>query len=322
MQQDLLFWYDQNARVLPWRSAPAGARDPYHVWLSEVLLQQTQVARAALYFEHFLQAFPTVQQLADAPLEQVLTLWQGAGYYARARNLHRAAQHMAAQGIPQNAAAWQALSGVGRYTAAAISSLCSNEAVAAVDGNIRRVLARLHNNPSPSEGWLWESAQHLLYAPRAGAWNEALIELGALVCTPKSPKCDTCPLSSHCAAFAANTVASVPAPKPKAKVLEIETTALIWHWEGKCWLVQRQKKGLLGGMFSVPLGVELPEGAVFLGEVQHTMSHRHFRIRVYGFASPRNDLVALDAVPLARLDQKILTLLESYFNVTREFTES
>jgi A/G-specific adenine glycosylase len=309
--QDLLEWYDQNARQLPWRRAAAGSRDPYHVWLSEVLLQQTQAARAVVYFEQFLAAFPTAQDLAAASLEQVLQLWQGAGYYARARNLHRAAQQMAASGIPQNAAAWQKLPGVGRYSAAAISSLCSNEAAPAVDGNIRRVLARLHNNPNPTEDWLWDSAKQHLYLARAGAWNEALIELGALVCTPKKPICPTCPVLGFCAAQKANSVANVPAPKPKAKVLEVKTTALIWHWQGQFWLEPRPKDGLLGGMFGVPLGVALPNGAAFLGEVRHTMTHRRFRIQVYSCHAPRDGLVDVQAVPLARLDQKILALFSA-----------
>jgi A/G-specific adenine glycosylase len=306
MQAALLGWYDHHARSLPWRDLPAGIRDPYRVWLSEVLLQQTQVARAVLYFDKFLSAFPSVQHLASARLEQVLQLWQGAGYYARARNLHRAAQQMVAQGMPQNAAAWQALPGVGRYTAAAISSLCSNEAVPAVDGNIRRVLARLENNPQPSEDWLWQTAAHHLHPTRAGAWNEALIELGALLCIPKKPHCHSCPVSSHCAAFAAGNPTRVPAPKPKAKVLEIATTALIWHWQGKFWLEPRPKDGLLGGMFGVPLGATLPEGARFLGEVRHTMTHRRFRVQVYAHNAPRAGLVVAKDVPLARLDEKIL----------------
>jgi A/G-specific adenine glycosylase len=311
VQEALLFWYDHHARKLPWRDQDAGARDPYRVWLSEVLLQQTQVARAMLYFEKFLTAFPTVQDLASAPLEQVLHFWQGAGYYARARNLHRAAQHMAAHGIPQNAAAWQALPGVGRYSAAAISSLCSFEPVPAVDGNIRRVLARLANNPQPSEDWLWQTAERHLHPTRPGAWNEALIELGAVLCSPKKPRCTDCPVSSHCAAWLAGTVASVPAPKPKAKVLEIETTALVWHWQGKFWLEPRRKDGLLGGMFGVPLGVKLPDGAVFLGEVRHTMTHRRFRVQVYGYNAPRDGLVEAKDVPLARLDEKILAMLSA-----------
>jgi A/G-specific adenine glycosylase len=306
VQEALLDWYDHHARSLPWRDVSAGTRDPYRVWLSEVLLQQTQVARAVQYFDTFLAAFPSVQDLAAAPLEQVLHLWQGAGYYARARNLHRAAQRMATDGVPQNAAAWRVLPGVGRYTAAAISSLCSNEAVPAVDGNIRRVLARLHNNPHPSEDWLWTTAERHLHPTRAGAWNEALIELGALLCTPKKPRCAACPVSSHCAAWAANAVASVPAPKAKAKILEIKTTALVWHWQGKFWLMPRPTNGLLGGMFSVPLGVVVPGGAVFLGEVRHTMTHRRFVVQVYGYNAPRDGLVATQDVPLARLDEKIL----------------
>ncbi len=321
LQLSLLEWYDSEARVLPWRLQAAGSRDGYQVWLSEVLLQQTQVSRAILYFQNFLEAFPDVRALAAAPLEDVLKLWEGAGYYARARSLHRAAQIMAVRGLPSSFEAWLELPGVGRYTAAAIASLSANQAVAAVDGNVRRVLARLHNNPNPTESWLLETAQDWLFAARAGAWNEALIELGAVLCTPKKPRCSDCPLSSFCKANLEQTTSRVPAPKTRAKVKTIQALALIQFHADLVFLEQRPKKGLLGGLFGVPLmalnadaastleELGIPD-AQFLGTVSHTMTHRQFEVVVYAIQSKRSDLVLAKNVALSRLDQKILALLQ------------
>jgi A/G-specific adenine glycosylase len=332
LQQALLSWYDLHARVLPWRTAKAGSRAAYHVWLSEILLQQTQVARGTVYFQSFLTAFPTIQDLAAAPLEAVLKLWEGAGYYARARNLHRAAQIMVETGLPHSSAAWLELPGVGRYTAAAIASLSANETVAAVDGNVRRVLARLHNNPSPSDTWLWETAQVLLEPTRAGAWNEALIELGALVCTPKKPRCLECPISGFCLAFKAQTVNFVPAPKPRAKVQLVQAVALLLHFQQQVLLELRPKNGLLGGLYGVPLEpiqttalaalerlcerYTLSVQPIYLGRVSHTMTHRQFEIQVFALKSNQTGLVFPTTRAIANLDRKILVLLEQGLFIT------
>ena len=326
LQEALLSWYDYHARVLPWRITKAGSRDAYHVWLSEILLQQTQVSRGVQYFESFQKAFPTLQDLATAPLDTVLKLWEGAGYYARARNLHRAAQIMAETGLPASSVAWLELPGVGRYTAAAIASLSSNEAVAAVDGNVRRVLARLYNNPSPQETWLWETAQILLEPNRAGAWNEALIELGALVCTPKKPKCLECPVSKFCLAFKAQTMTTVPAPKARASVKVVQAVALLLHHQERVLLELRPKNGLLGGLYGVPLepvrstvlvALELlcqkyavSNQVVYLGSVSHTMTHRQFEIEVFALESNQAGLVFPASRAIANLDRKILVLYQ------------
>ncbi len=324
LHQRLLEWYDNNARILPWRGSLAGTRDAYVVWLSEILLQQTQVSRASVYFQTFLEAFPTMQDLAAAPLEVVLKLWEGAGYYARARNLHQAAGQMATQGIPNSADAWLALPGVGRYTAAAIASLTRNEAVATVDGNIRRVLSRLENNAKPNEDWLWATATTYLEHNRAGAWNEALIELGATICS-KKPRCLECPVAMHCQANLSGTTSHVPAPKPRATITAIDAVALIWHWQGRVLLLERPKKGLLGGLYGVPLEsiTTTPEAAlavlvktaknqktVYLGNVSHTMTHRQFSIEVYALAAPHPALENPKTRAIANLDKKILVLLE------------
>jgi A/G-specific adenine glycosylase len=332
LQQPLLSWYDFHARVLPWRIAKAGSREAYHVWLSEILLQQTQVSRGTVYFERFLTAFPTIQDLAAAPPETVLKLWEGAGYYARARNLHRAAQIMVKTDLPKSSAAWLELPGVGRYTAAAIASLSANQAVAAVDGNVRRVLARLYNNPSPSETWLWETAQALLEPTRAGAWNEALIELGALVCTPKKPRCLECPVSGFCQAFKAQTMTRVPAPKPRAKVQLVEAVALLLYFRQQVLLELRPKNGLLGGLYGVPLEpiqttalaalkvlsqkYALSAQPEYLGRISHTMTHRQFEIEVFALESNKIGLVSPASRAIANLDRKILVLLEQGLFVT------
>jgi A/G-specific adenine glycosylase len=310
---------------LPWRGKPAGTRDPYRTWLSETLLQQTQVSRGALYYTAFLEAFPTVQDLALAPLEAVLKLWEGAGYYARARNLHAAARVIAQQGFPHDLEGWRELPGVGRYTAGAVLSLSRNIALPVVDGNVRRVLARLLLEPDPSEVWLWEQATKLLETHQPGAWNEALIELGATLCTPKKPRCTACPISSHCMAFKAARVAEIPAVKPRATVKQIHAVALLITDGARVYLEQRAPNGLLGGLHGVPLEVVattrdatltvllerygLRKSGEWIGEVAHTMTHRQFAIEIYSLASPNALTLELPAaVALSALDQKIVAL--------------
>jgi A/G-specific adenine glycosylase len=327
LHASLLTWYDANARALPWRDAPAGSRDPYRTLLSEILLQQTQVSRGAAYFEQFVTAFPTAKALADASLEAVLKLWEGTGYYARARNLHRTAQIIARDGFPTTLEGWRALPGIGRYTAGAISSLSRNARHPVVDGNVRRVLARWYSEPTPSEDWLWKRATALLEPTRPGAWNEALIELGAVICTPKNPRCGTCPVSSHCTAFQTARVHEFPQPKPRVVVIEVRAVALLVTRGTRVLLEQRAPKGLLGGLYGVPLepitttresALEtlltrfgLTEAGDWTGRVTHVMTHRRIELEVYartleedvelGFEHP-------EAVALSRLDHKVLAL--------------
>ncbi len=327
LQGALLAWYDANARELPWRDAPAGQRDPYRVWLSEILLQQTQVSRGAVYFERFLTAFPNVQSLAAAPVEAVLKLWEGAGYYARARNLHRTAQTLAANGFPSSLEGWQALPGVGRYTAGAIHSLTANAPVAAVDGNGRRVLARLFLETVPGEAWLWEHGEAILDRLRPGAWNEALIELGATVCLPRNPRCHLCPISGFCRAFQTGQQTQIPAAKPRAAVKVIRAVALLAFQGERVLLEQRPLSGLLGGLHGVPLEpfevtrdqavarilerFGLSASGHWLGRVSHTMTHRQIELEVYGLdLLPQTPLPLRSpaTVALSRLDRKVLEL--------------
>ncbi|WP_027461450.1 A/G-specific adenine glycosylase [Deinococcus murrayi] len=323
LRRALLTWFDARGRDLPWRRGPEGGRDPYRVWVSEVLLQQTQVARGRVYFERFLAAFPTVEALAAAPLEAVLKAWEGCGYYARARNLHRAAGVVVREGWPQSYEGWRALPGVGPYTAAAVSSLAHGEARAVNDGNVRRVLARLWGEARPSPAWVQARADELLDPARPGAWNEALMDLGATVCVPKAPRCAECPLAGWCAARASGHPAGFPAPQERAAVREVRAVALLIG-DAERAVLERRGGSLLGGLMGLPSeevrGDEGDAAALArlsarlgaavrgeLGEVRHTMTHRRIRLAVYaGAGGPAPVPVAGEA--LSRLDHKALAL--------------
>ena len=205
----LLRWYDGNRRDLPWRAAEGKALDPYHVLLSETMLQQTQVATVIPYFHRFLQRFPTLRSLADADEQEVLRLWQGLGYYSRARNLQKAAQVICRDfegTLPCTATALLSLPGVGPYTAGAIASIAFGQRAPILDGNVQRVLCRLdciRTDPRdpPTRQHLWDRAEQILPDRRLGDFNSALMELGATICTPRNPQCLLCPVRSHCQAF-------------------------------------------------------------------------------------------------------------------------
>jgi len=324
-------WFANRGRDLPWRlTGDDGRRDPYRVWVAEVLLQQTQVVRGRVYFERFLEAFPTVQALAAAPQEAVLKAWEGCGYYARARNMHRAAAQMAVHGLPTGYAGWLALPGVGPYTAAAVASLAFGEGRAVLDGNVRRVLSRLYAVSQPTDAWAQGVADTLLDPERPGAWNEAVMDLGATVCVPKSPRCGACPLPTHCRAFASGEPGIYPAPKVRAAVKEVRGVALLIGDAETLYLEQRAGS-LLGGLWGLPLeevqgdvhddqeqaalarlgarlGVAVAEP---LGTVQHTMTHRQLNVSVYrAGAALHLPLTAVAERPLSRLDHKMLALVK------------
>lgn len=219
LTESLLHWYSQNKRPLPWRET----RDPYKIWLSEVILQQTRVAQGMDYYHRFLIAFPDVQSLAVADEQAVLKLWQGLGYYSRARNMHFTAKEIVEkhEGVfPHSAAGLKKLKGIGDYTAAAIASICFDEQVTVLDGNVARVISRLYAIDAPVDTTsgkiqITDLASNLLYSHHPGTFNQALMELGALVCTPKSPGCSTCPLSFGCEALKRNQTESFPVKTPK-----------------------------------------------------------------------------------------------------------
>ena len=321
LQKSLLEWYILYARALPWRET----RDPYKIWISEVLLQQTQVVTGTVYYLRFLTRFPTVEDLASAPLEDVLKAWEGCGYYARARNLHAAAQQIVAQGMPKSLEGWRNLRGVGAYTAAAVASIAYNLPHAVVDGNVRRVLARVYAEKVPLEDWLWTRADELLVREDPGSWNQAVMELGATVCSPKNPRCEMCPIRLECTAYATGNPAEFPAPKARAKVRQVRAVALLIGNQNAVYLEQRPSSGLLGGLFGLPLeefedaereaalerlSQRLKASKLeHLGSVTHVFTHRKLELYVYRAVAD----VALedpDRVALSRLDRKALELLK------------
>lgn len=319
----MLSWFDVHERDLPWRQGAAGCRDPYRVWVSEVLLQQTQVVRGKVYFERFLNAFPTVSDLAAAPQDAVLKAWEGCGYYARARHLHAAAKVIAERGFPSTYEGWRALPGVGPYTAAAVSSIAFGEARAVVDGNVRRVLARLFGEREPTDAWVQSKADEVLASQTPGRWNEAVMDLGATVCVPGVPKCPTCPLTTLCAAFETGEPQVYPAPKKRSVVKEATFVALVVGTARQAYLETRAGT-LLGGLSGLParevttdeasaLNALLTDlgarEARLLGTVTHAMTHRRLTWRVYA-AQASLPLSNVSDAPLSNLDRKALALLD------------
>jgi len=252
----LIAWQRKHGRHdLPWQ----GARDPYRIWLSEVMLQQTQVAAVIPYYERFLKKYPTVKALAAASEDDVLRLWSGLGYYARGRNLHAAAKTIAAHGFPKSLDKIMELPGVGRSTAAAITAFAFGERAAILDGNVKRVLARCYG--VTEEKKLWQLAERLL--PKSGikVYTQALMDLGATVCNRKKPRCEVCPVRGRCVARKQDRIAQLPAPRAR-KVLPLrKATWLVLLKEGEILLEKRPSLGIWGGLWSFP---EAGEGDVIL----------------------------------------------------------
>lgn len=254
----LLTWFKKYQRKMPWR----GIQDPYLIWVSEVMLQQTQVKKVVAYYERFIERFPNVQQLAAAPLQDVLKVWEGLGYYARARNLHKAAKIIVETfkgEIPSDYAAFRKLPGVGDYSAAAVQSIAFNAPYAAVDGNIKRVLARLFLmdepvNEASSAKHFQQKADNLLDQKEPGLFNQAMMELGATVCRPQSPTCLVCPVNQFCEAFHAVRQDEFPRRIKRAKVPEHHIAAGVIYKESKVLIIQRPLDGLLGGLWEFPNG--------------------------------------------------------------------
>jgi A/G-specific adenine glycosylase len=255
VRERLLAWYDVNRRELPWRAGVHEAADPYRVWLSEVMLQQTRVETVRPYYERWLARFPTLSSLAQASPDEVLKQWEGLGYYSRARNFHAAVREVAVAfggKVPADPDTFRALPGVGRYTAGAVMSIAFGRAEPVVDGNVRRVFARLTDDPAPTDAALWELATALVPGSRPGDLNQGMMELGATVCTPRSPRCGRCPVADVCQARAAGTQEDRPARK-KARPLPHEDTAVaVVESGGKLLLVRRPVDVRLGGMWAFP----------------------------------------------------------------------
>ena len=254
----LTHWYLQNKRDLPWRNT----HEPYQIWLSEIMLQQTRIEQGLPYFLKFIEAYPSVFDLANAPQDEVLKLWQGLGYYSRARNLHETAKHVAfdLDGIfPDTYKGLLKLKGVGDYTASAIASICYNEPVAVVDGNVYRVLSRIFGIDTPinSTAGIKEFkklAQELLDKKDPATYNQAIMEFGALHCKPQNPKCGTCPFSDKCLALKDEKVKELPVKLKKTKVRKRYFNYLVFDLEkDKTILEQRKGKGIWNGLYQFPL---------------------------------------------------------------------
>lgn len=356
----LVAWHLQQQRALPWRSAPAGQRDPYAVWVSEIMLQQTRVETVVAYYQQWMARFPTVAALAAADLQDVLKVWEGLGYYARARNLYKAAQQVVALyagQLPATRQSLRKLPGIGDYTVGAILSLAFNQPEPILDGNVKRVLSRLADIADPITATpvlkqLWQLAGELVNAAavgEAGACNEALMELGATVCTPANPRCLICPVADLCAAAAHGTQQARPVIPPKKRTPHYDVAAgVIWQGEpyrSLCLIAQRPAEGMLGGLWEFPGGKLEPTDAdlpaclrreireelaieIAVAEQFTTVRHAytHFRITLHAFhasylaGEPQALGVAdwrwvrldeLSAFPFPVTDQKIIAALQS-----------
>jgi A/G-specific adenine glycosylase len=301
----ILSWYELNRRDLPWRRHPS----PYTVWVSEIMLQQTRVETVIPYFQRWIERFPSVEALAQASLQSVLAAWEGLGYYSRARNIHKTAQMIVAQyggRLPDDLAALRSLPGIGRYTAGAIASIAFGKDAPALDGNIRRVLARLFNVSEPArspagERRLWELAGAHLPLGSAGDFNQGLMDLGATICTPQAPDCQRCPLSEDCMAYKSGRQAQLPVAASKVAIPHHTVTAAVIEREGQVLITQRPASGLLGGLWEFPGGkaqpgedladclqreikeeleAEIQVGDPF-GEYRH--AYTHFRVTLHAF---------------------------------------
>jgi A/G-specific adenine glycosylase len=347
--RQLLAWFTRHARDLPWRRE----RTPYRVWVAEVMLQQTRVETVIPYYERFLIHFPTIQALSSASLEETLKVWQGLGYYARARNLHAAAQQVVSAHngqLPDTFEELLALPGVGRYIAGAVASIAFGRDVPAVDGNARRVLCRVFEvredvTRSAVRRRLEVLATSLLPAGRGGAFNEALMELGATLCTPRSPHCGHCPLCDLCQAYAEGESEMLPVRRPRKRTPHYDVAAAVTVRDDGCVLVaQRNTDDMLGGLWEFPggkrkndetlpqcliremreeLDVEIEVGKALI-VVRH--AYTHFRITLHAFwcklvsGEPRClDCAAfrwvvpaeLDALPMSVADRKVAQALQS-----------
>lgn len=311
LQESLLAWYEACRRDLPWRRT----RDPYAIWVSEIMLQQTRVETVIPYYERFLAKFPTALALAEAPPDEVLAAWSGLGYYRRARLLLEGARVVAAKGgaVPGDREGLLGVPGIGRYTAGAIASIAFGQAVGLVDGNVARVLARLFaiDDDMRKRGMrIAEKLADAIVARRdPGAWNQALMELGATVCTPRSPSCETCPLAKACRARAEGRVAELPVLSAKAPPVARRVQAIVAtrHGDGAVLLARRRPDRTFGGLWEPPsiegparsrasLTAWMPIGkATLAGSIEHVLSHRKLTIDV--LRAELQGPLAMSAVP-------------------------
>jgi len=345
----LLAWYAENARDLPWRHA----RTPYRVWVAEVMLQQTRADTVIPYYERFFRRFPTVEALAGASLDEVLRVWEGLGYYARARNLHAAARRVVEEHggrLPDTYDALLSLPGFGPYTAGAVASIAFGRPVVALDGNARRVLARLFAvDGDPHRAAVRRRmealARSLLPPDQAGTFNEALMELGATVCLPRAPRCDRCPVAGDCLAHGRGLETAFPAPAPRRSLPHYQVAAgVLFRQDGRVLVARRAKGDFLGGLWEFPggkrepgetlrqcLARELREELGIEVEVMERLltlrhAYTHFRITLHAFLCVLRDgeprclecadvrwvlPAELDVLPMAVTDRRIARAVQS-----------
>lgn len=321
----LLDWYDRHARDLPWRGRPgASLPDPYRVWLSEVMLQQTTVAAVKPYFERFTTRWPGVEALAAAPEEEVMAAWAGLGYYSRARNLVKAARAVAELGgFPDTEAGLRALPGLGDYTAAAVAAIAFGQRAVVVDANVERVVARLFalDEPLPqARKGIRARTDAITPEVRSGDFAQAMMDLGATVCTPRDPRCLLCPLAKHCAARAEGEPARYPVKAAKKAKPERRGTAFWIERSGAVWLVRREGTGMLGGMRALPddgwsaradgAGAPPLEGVwEAVGAVRHVFTHATLELAVLRYSGEAKPAGEGEWWPLDRLDDAGLPTL-------------
>lgn len=341
LQRRLLSWYRRHHRRLPWRDEPT----PYRVWISELMLQQTQVATVLPYFERFIKRFPDVRALARAREQEVLAAWSGLGYYRRARALHRSAKLIVEKGngrLPDNFEDWLALPGVGRYTAGAIMSVAFGERCPILDGNVTRVLSRLfliRGSPRQSQvnRVLWQQAEAVLPRRSVSEFNQALMELGALICTKQIPRCLLCPLEKDCEARMHGLELAVPETPPRKSLVSVRMAAAVVRKNGRVLLYRRQNEELMKGLWELPGGTcrpdEEPSSALAreareryglslsptreLATVKHHIMNRKitlhaYEARIHGRMGPRTKLRRwvrlenLDEIPMSSMTLKVL----------------
>jgi A/G-specific adenine glycosylase len=303
----LLRWYDANKRDLPWRRT----RDPFRIWVSEIMLQQTRVAAVLDHYQRFFQQFPSLAALARAREQHVLTAWSGLGYYRRARMLHRAAKEVVGNHngrIPRTAAELQQLPGIGRYTAAAIASIAFEEPVAVVDGNVERVLSRI-SGQQLGVAACWEQAQRLVSPDRPGDFNQAMMELGATICLPQSPICGSCPIKRHCSARG-----HVPNIKPRAAQNRAQRNLVLVRRPNAILLKQRSRsESVMPGLWDLP---EHAESTLPILRLKHSIMNTDYDVRVYAAESQIRlpgtrwvRLSRLSTIPLTGMSRKALRRL-------------
>ena len=336
LPETLLNWYDKHLRSFPWRAAPGHQPNPYYVWLSEIMLQQTTTMTVRDYFLKFITKWPTIQDLGKADLDDILVMWQGLGYYARARNLYKCAQVICQKGggFPNSYDALSELPGVGPYTAAAIAAIAFDQPVGPVDGNIIRVLSRVYaiNTPMPSgKAIIQTHIDKLVPKNRPGDFAQALMDLGATVCTPKKPNCTECPWSSDCKAFLRGVAENFPVKDPKrTKPTKHAYAFVIRNQKGQIYLRKRPEKGLLANMMEVPssdsiesettlkevlpsLPLSTTSHAEEAHQVKHTFTHFHLKLKVVQAISSEespnwHDQDKLSELALPTLMKKVLNV--------------